>query len=359
MRKSHYLRMLLGLVLVVAVLLGTVLGSCAKPAPTLVPTPAAAPKPTEAPWPKALTFAAPTSTGTEYVIQAGLSDMATKYLKIPASVEVSGGAVATQDLLAKGMVNICSASGVAAVDAYLGIRSQTKSLPVRAIMRGHEAIFQLLTLATSGIKTVADMNGRKYQFDKAGSVNRDLGYTLIKCAKLEVKLIPWESTQDACDSVAAGRTDVSQTSAVGAGAVRELVTKKDIYFIPIPEDVRDCMVKTYVGYAKKTLHKGTYSKSGVDNPPADVPAIGADAWVYCLDTLPDSLVYEFTKAILDHPDEFKNYHSEAKYYRLDRATGDPIMPFHPGAIKYYKEKGVWTDASQKLQDKLLKEQPKS
>jgi TRAP-type uncharacterized transport system substrate-binding protein len=76
-----------------------------------------------------------------------------------------------------------------------------------------------------------------------------------------------------------------------------------------------------------------------------------------LSTHPD-VVYGVVKAIFDNTDEFADTHPAAKYWSLKHKPVSLAVPYHEGAIKYFKEKGLWTEAADAYQKKLLDQQKK-
>ena len=70
----------------------------------------------------------------------------------------------------------------------------------------------------------------------------------------------------------------------------------------------------------------------------------------------DDTVYRITKAILGHHTEFAKFHATARAWTADNTLEDPKIPFHPGAIRYFKEIGKWTPRLEALQATLLKNQ---
>jgi TRAP-type uncharacterized transport system substrate-binding protein len=70
--------------------------------------------------------------------------------------------------------------------------------------------------------------------------------------------------------------------------------------------------------------------------------------------LDEETVYKVTKAVLGHPKEFSVFHAAARQWTPARSLASPSIPFHPGAVRYYKEIGAWTAEHEKKQAKLLK-----
>ena len=73
------------------------------------------------------------------------------------------------------------------------------------------------------------------------------------------------------------------------------------------------------------------------------------------DDISDDLVYKVTKAILDNNDEFATYHKIAREWTAENSVQNIALPFHEGAIRYYKEKGLWNDELEAEQQELLKQ----
>ena len=91
---------------------------------------------------------------------------------------------------------------------------------------------------------------------------------------------------------------------------------------------------------------------GMD-PKAKVGVIGAMSNICCRADLSDEVVYLVVKSYYDHFDEAKTYGKVCETATLELAVSDFNIPIHPGAIKYYREKGVWTDKHEERQQALL------
>lgn len=88
----------------------------------------------------------------------------------------------------------------------------------------------------------------------------------------------------------------------------------------------------------------------------NVPSLAAGTALQGRANLEDHVVYAVLEAIYDHFDEFVKPHPTLKMMTLDRAVSlNSINPYHAGAVKFYKDRGVWTPEAEAMQQRLLKE----
>ena len=87
----------------------------------------------------------------------------------------------------------------------------------------------------------------------------------------------------------------------------------------------------------------------------DIITIGFGGYYTSQRDLPTGLVYAITAALFDHLDEYYQFHPKGKYVTLEDGPTCDYAAYHPGAIKYFKEKGVWTAEHDARQAKLLAE----
>jgi len=84
-----------------------------------------------------------------------------------------------------------------------------------------------------------------------------------------------------------------------------------------------------------------------------VSTVGGYGVIISRPDLDEALGYSIVKAVYDHQQEFWSYHAGAKSWTLVNTVSMWAIPFHPGAIKYYKEKGIWKGDMDAKQSQLL------
>lgn len=128
----------------------------------------------------------------------------------------------------------------------------------------------------------------------------------------------------------------TNTVGIGASDFQQALAARDSRLLAMPEDVRDLMVKNW-GYVKYDIPAGTYS--GQDE---DVPSLDLSTLVITNAAMDDEIVYEMVKKMAENQSRLVSAYSGFKTWKPeDMPKGNPI-PLHPGAEKFYKEKG-WID----------------
>jgi TRAP transporter TAXI family solute receptor len=307
-------------------------------------------------WPSIL-LGATTLKGSYYPVMVALAEQLKKHANIKATPVTLGSSGAIATLMGRGECQVGLNGSFVLQDAYLGKGTFAKKgrQPLRAIMSGHVRVTQYVTRASSGIKKPEDLRGKKFMFLQPGAPGTyNMGWALLDAYGLrdKVKVLKWKSTGSMANAVKEGLADVGLTGAPGSAAIMELARTTKIHFIPLSKEAQDKITnKLYPPFLPGVVPKGLY---GAGNPPQDVRTLSLPAWLICRSDLPVELVYEIARVILDYPEEFGKYHVASKQYKLDKAIKNPVIAFHPGAIEYYKSKGMWGPKEDKVNINLLK-----
>ncbi|MBI2186900.1 MAG: TAXI family TRAP transporter solute-binding subunit [Acidobacteria bacterium] len=123
-------------------------------------------------------------------------------------------------------------------------------------------------------------------------------------------------------------------------AISEFGASRRFRLLPLPEPARDAIVAEYPYYLKTTIPARSYT-----HVTADVPVVGTSNGLMVSAELPADLVYQITKATFDELERFRGSYPTIAGFTLEVAPKDGLIPYHEGAIRYYRERGVWADGA--------------
>jgi len=237
----------------------------------------------------------------------------------------------------------------------IGGRNPFTTTPnARLVVRGGAMTVGFHVPKSSNIHNVKDLKGRKvageYPAHQAVWYN---GFgSLASCGMTwaDVNVVPVPAVNDGIDALKAGRVEAA-LHAVGSGKVREADAAIGVRMISICDDAESKLRlrEAVPGYYASRWKAG--STAGVTE---DVSAVSYDVYVTTHKKMSNKAVYEVVKALWERQKTLFSKHPILKRWKSERfASIDVTIPYHPGAIQFYKDKGVWTDAMEKLQKQLL------
>jgi TRAP transporter TAXI family solute receptor len=291
-----------------------------------------------------------------YTIAVGAGDMIHKYGKISASVESVGGSTASINALGAKKIEFALSNAFAATAGYTGTYMfKGRPINVRLMLQGQPTFRILVARKGSGIKTPKDLEGKIVIAKRRALPEIEL--TMHAMAKVfnidmsKVKVVETTNTGEALTALRAGTVDAAiLPGGLKAPQFEEPLRNGVFEFVYIPEKERDAALKLL----PKAIHGKKVPAGAFTNQKQDLYTFELSSYFVARAEFPDEIVYRATKAILDHHKEFTSYHSAAASWTAQASLENPAIPFHPGAIRYYKEKGLWTSELEALQASLLK-----
>lgn len=207
---------------------------------------------------------------------------------------------------------------------------------IRVVISGHDNPMKLMTRADSGITKLEDLRGKKVGMGYPGSSQAlTSNAMLISCGLVPNKdfkalwLTPGEISEALMDkTIDAGFNFTADPS----GAMTDLATNVDIRFIEL--DVEKILAEHPYWY-KTSVPAGTYK--GMDK---DYVTVGANVILVARADADPNLVYQVTKALLEHPQEIADAHRAGSEWVVDNVSRGVTVDFHDGAKKYFAEKGI-------------------
>ena len=280
--------------------------------------------------------------GTYYPLGTKLAELLNKYSDglIQATAVTSGASVANAQALAAGDAQVIFIQNDIAYYAYKGLY-MFKDNPVeniRGIATLYPETIQIVVRADSGIKTLNDLAGKKVAIGAQGSGTAVNAEQILKAAGLWDKITPvYADFKQAAQQLKLGQVDAAfLTAGTPTSAVVELAATTPVNLVEIPDEILNKLHEEgYKFYVRVIVPKDTYN-----GMTSDVKTLAVKAMLACDKNLPDEVVYTITKILFEHLDELKQAHKKAEMISLNKALDGMSIPLHPGAEKYYKEKGV-------------------
>ncbi|MBQ7897223.1 MAG: TAXI family TRAP transporter solute-binding subunit [Clostridia bacterium] len=224
--------------------------------------------------------------------------------------------------------------------AWEGIRSfeeDGKVASFRTVAGLYAEAVQLVTMDPS-IKTVADLKGKSVSIGAPGSGVYFNAIDVLTAAGLTENDIKaqYQSFADSADALKDGKIDAAFIVAgPPTPAITELCTTNDAYLVPIDGEIAEKLIESCPFYSAHNIPAGTYKGQEEDVLTVTVKAtliVNADA--------SEEDVYNLTAAIFDNIDAITLENAKGSELTLENATQGLTVPFHAGAAKYFKEKGI-------------------
>jgi len=196
---------------------------------------------------------------------------------------------------------------------------------------------QLITM-DKDIKSVADLKGKTVSIGAAGSGVYFNAIDVLEAAGLSEEDITarYQSFDDSTDALKDGKIDAAFIVAgAPTPAITELCTTNEAYLVPIDGKVSEKLMKECPFYTEYSIPAGTYA--GQDK---DVTTVTVKATLIVSASATEDDVYKLTAAIFENSEAIAGEHGKGAELSIDNATSGMTVPFHAGAAKYFKEKGV-------------------
>ncbi len=278
--------------------------------------------------------------GSWYPLGGAIAELIQKNIPGSTVSVVPGGGIANVVGVEEGKADIGFGNSSSSVDGVAGrdpFKAPTKN--VMQLANLYPQYFQMVVLEDSGIKTVADLKGKAICPGPKGFTGELLTRQVLEVYGLSYKEMSKVNYVSYTDSVALmkdGHADCFLPgTTIPASSIIDLATAKKIRLLSLPDDRIKELQKMNVGYLKRVIPAGTYS--GVNY---DVPTVGYFTHLVIGAKLPETLVYKITKVLSENVGRLSDVVKDMKGVRAKDLALDIGVPFHPGALKYYKEVGA-------------------
>ncbi|HEY1268442.1 MAG TPA: TAXI family TRAP transporter solute-binding subunit [Candidatus Binatia bacterium] len=301
-----------------------------------------------------------------YALASGLANVVTGAAPFQMTVQPYTGSSTYMPLIDSGELEFGMVNAVDMALAYngpdrlkIGGRNPYPYTPgARLIMRGTPLQSSIVVRKDAPIKNIYDVKGKRVTgeypaqlavwYNIYGSLsNAGLGWN-------DVKVVPVPAVNEGVDALIAGRADAT-THAIGSAKIKEADATVGIRYISLDcspqaeERMKKAVPGYYLAYFKAGFSTGILE---------DICGFAYDIYMIGYKGLPDAVVQGTLKAIWDNIAKLPPLHPNFKDWTRERAaSADVTLPYHPAAVQFYKEKGVWNAKMDEAQKRLLAVNP--
>jgi TRAP transporter TAXI family solute receptor len=281
------------------------------------------------------------TSGIYYPLGVALSNIYGKALPgVKSSVQATKASVENLNLLQAGRGEAGITLGDSLSAAWAGVEEAGFKQPLkklRGISALHTNYVQIVARADSGIRTLADMKGKRISVGAAKSGTELNARAILKAAGLsyadfsKVEYLPYDQSVELLRN---RQIDITlQSAGLGNPALRDLANGVDVVFVPVPPDV---IAKVGdAAYIPGKIPASTYKGQGADTPTAAI-----QNFLVTHEGVSTETVYTMTRSMFENLDQLAAAHSAGKSVKLEKAAVGMPIPLHPGAEKFYREKGL-------------------
>ena len=280
------------------------------------------------------------TSGVYYPIGVALSNVYSQSIPgVRPSVQATKASVENLILLQQGKGEIAFTLGDSLAFARDGNEEagfKTKLGNLRGLAAIYPNYIQVVATKASGIKTLSDLKGKRLSVGAPKSGTELNARAVLGAAGLsykdlgKVEYLPFAESVELMKNRQLDAT--LQSAGLGVAAIRDLAASVEITVVEIPNSVVDKVGSPYV---KGIIPAGTYNGQTTDIPTAEVVN-----YLVTRADLSADIVYAMTKAMYEHLGDLAAAHSAAKGIQLQHALDGMPIALHPGAERYYREKGL-------------------
>lgn len=287
---------------------------------------------------KFLNIATGGTAGTYYPIGGAMAEVMNKDIPgMNASAQSTGASVANINMLQEGSVDIAIVQNDITYYAANGVEmfKDKKVEGLQGLATLYPETCQAVTLETSGIKSIADLKGKRVAVGAMGSGVEANARQILEAYGITYDdiTVQYLSFSEGASALKDGNVDVAfLTAGYPTAAVQDIASQNKVVILPVEPSKADAMIAKYPFYTKTTIPAGTY---GI---PADVQTVSVMAMLVTTSKMDADTGYAVTKAIFSNLERIQAAHSAAKAISKDEATKGMPISMNAGADKFFKEK---------------------
>ena len=278
-------------------------------------------------------------SGTYYAFGSVIAQHATNNTDVTVTAAVGNGSQANVQELEDGTAELAFCQSDVMAYAYEGTNlfAETGAVDCFSVVGSlYQEQVQIVT-CDPAIKTVADLAGKTVSIGAAGSgvyFNAIDILGIYGITEEDIKAT-YQSFGDSADALKDGKIDAAFiVSGAPTTAIVDLSTTKTAYLVALDDEHIADLIAASPYYSEAVIAAGTYA--GVEE---DVKTVAVDAVILAKDELSEDAVYALTADIFENAADLVENHAKYAELSIEKGASVTSVPYHPGAAKYFKEKG--------------------
>jgi hypothetical protein len=256
------------------------------------------------------------------------------------TAEATSGSQENIRRLASGELDFALANAAVTYFAVRGTEGWDRVYPVRAVMTMAPNVALFLTKSGSGVARIGDLEGKRVVVGPAGAGFEYFINPLLAAHGLTYDdFTPLNATQSgAVDMLADGSAAAAFIGgAVPTASITQAAASMDVVFVPFDEAAVETLVRDYIFFDRATIPANTYRGQTMDFACLDT---GSMHLITSADQ-DEEFIYLVTKTLYEARDQVVQRHAAGVSINPANVVRDTGTEFHPGAIRYYREIGIW------------------
>ena len=279
------------------------------------------------------------SSGANYTAFSGICNLISmdhpNYL---CSTEISTGSQENLRMIQNGTVNFGIAMSDTEEAAFNGTREfEGSKIDICHVMGGYTTMLHMMVAKNSDINSIGDLKGKKLAVAKGVMAQYYMPILLEAYGLTESDVtITQMALQDICNAISDGNADFGvHITPYTSSPIADLAATKGVKLLSIDAEHIQTICEKYPYFYESVIPANTYT--GVET---DTMVVGTRNNLVCAKDVPDEVVYNVVKTIIEHEGDLRDIHPQAIHFNKENAVVGALADIHPGAAKYYKEIGI-------------------
>lgn len=289
-------------------------------------------------WPSSVKVGTASQGGTYFIYGAGWASLVQEMLGVNATPEVTGGPVQNMALVHAGDLQFGMVTMGPAFDGWTGASELAPGVAmtnVRALFPMYETPFQAISLASKNISKVTDLDGKTVGVGPRGGTPGSYWPRFLADLGVKAK-VQYGGASDQAGQLQDGLLDSFAFAAgIPISAFSQVEAQNPATIFAFNDEEVKTLLAKHPSVSEFIIPAGTYKSQTTD-----LKTVSMWNFAVAHKDMPESLVYEIMKVVLDNNQRMVQIHKSSTETLAKNMIHNKFLPFHPGAVRYFKEKGI-------------------